>query len=98
MQANKEYHRDADTIIATTNSSATFDFPLTNALSTVATSTRWGFTASWGAGNNCSDWTSDSNTIVSLGYGMDNVTTSAAIAHATNGNCQTNWGMFCVQQ
>lgn len=100
LAANQEYRRqDGVTVIGTTNSSAVFDFPLTNSFGSAAGKYFTGLQTNWTVNTafNCSDWGSmaDDRT-----YGDALSTNANAIAEAFH-DCGTSGPsqyVVCVEQ
>lgn len=95
--STKYYRTDGTTLIGTTNSSGVFTFPITAQVHGSSTTYATGLGANWVTStDNCSGWTSDSNTVdYTYGYGAS--TSDHAISSSTNACDQASF-LLCVSQ
>lgn len=104
LQTNTNYYNLSDQIIGATNSSATFNFPLTNAISTVAANVWTGASSGnpWelapgGSFFYCQNWTDA--TISNIGYiGEANATNSDLMSINIINTCSQAAHLYCVEQ
>jgi len=97
LKPSKQYRRaDGTTVIGTTTASGVFSFPLSNAIQTTVTgtnSTATGLNADWTSGNDCSDWSANTN----ASNGLHDVTSDNLLFIGTSG-CGNTMKVICVEQ
>lgn len=96
LKPNTEYRRsDGTTIIGTTNSSSTFDFPLLNSVATEITQYWSGLDINWNySANNCGDWTSN----IGIGNAGDAGSNDNKLNYSWTVPCPNTSYILCVEQ
>lgn len=98
LQPNTQYKRTDDAVIGTTTATGIFTFPLENSFGFDLNIYPWtGLTADWRVGDNCNNWSSNSNLVQGV-IAYDGGTTFWAINNPPAVNCNNASYAICVQQ
>lgn len=96
LYRNTSYTRNDGTAIGSTNSKAIFDFPLTNAFTSVSRNSYTGLKSDWMVGEHCLQWSA--NGAEEADVADAGLTTSGAISNQANVQCVSNLYLICVEQ